>query len=458
MELSLKQLELSRAVSESIDLDKEVFINQFNLHDTRNCFKLLRSFGFSSLIPTALRNEKSVLYTDLEKAEGFNSYFGSVYRESPITALPSTVGAKNALLDNVNISVLSIEKYLASCADSTLMGNDLFPSFIARDCTSQLAPLVAVLFYWILKNQKWPTIWKTSIVTPLHKSGSTALISNYRPISILPVLSLVLERAIFDYLFPIVRPLIFRGQHGFISKRSTVSQLIEYLDLVYTPRDQNIPCLAIYFDIQKAFDTVPHDVLLNKLANVGLDLNFLTLICSYLSNGKQCVKINQTYSNTIPVTSDVPQGSVLGPLFFILFMNNLPLKILHGSCFLFADDLKIFTVASLERIQDDLDSINSWSLSNGLKFHPAKCKILPFNYSLSDELILGEVVLPTVDSVQDLGLLVCKSLSWNNHIQDKLAKCNKIFYFLERHIPFSTHVHRIKMLYQSLLLSVILYG
>ena len=173
----------------------------------------MRSFGFSSLIPTALRNEKSVLYTDLKKAEGFNSYFGSVYRESPITALTSTVEAEIALLDNVNISVLSIEKYLASCADSTLMGNDLFPSFIARDCASQLAPLVAVLFYWILKNQKWSTIWKTSIVTPLHKSGSTALISNYRPISILPVLSLVLERAIFDYLFPIVRPLIVRGQH-----------------------------------------------------------------------------------------------------------------------------------------------------------------------------------------------------------------------------------------------------
>ena len=154
MELSLKQLELSRAVTKSIDLDKDVFINQFNLHHTRNCFKLLRSFGFSSLIPTALRNEKSVPYTDLEKLEGFNTYFGSVYRESPITALPSTVEEEIALFDNVYISVLSIEKYLASCADCALMGNDLFPTFIAQDCFSQFAPLVAELFYWILKNQK----------------------------------------------------------------------------------------------------------------------------------------------------------------------------------------------------------------------------------------------------------------------------------------------------------------
>ena len=225
------------------------------------------------------------------------------------------------------------------------------------------------------------------------------------------MLSLVLEPAIFDYLFPIVRPLVVRCQHGFISKRSTFSQLIEYLDPVYTTRDQNKPCPAIYFDIQKAFDTVPHDVLVNKLANVGLDLNFLTLICSYLSNRKQCVKINQTYSNSIPVTSGVPQGSVLGPIYFILFMNDLPLNILHGSYFIYADDLKIFTVASPEINQDDLDSINSWSLSNGLKFHTAKCKILPFTYFFSDELILGEVVLPTVDSVQDLGLHVCKNLS-----------------------------------------------
>ena len=220
----------------------------------------------------------------------------------------------------------------------------------------------------------------------------------------------------------------------------------EYLVLVYTARDQNIPCLAIYFDIQKAFDTVPHDVLLNKLANVALDLNFLTLICSYISNGKQCVKTNQTYSNNIPVTSGVTLGSVIGPLFFILFMNDLPLNIPHGSYFLFADDLKIFAVTSSELIQDDLDSINSWSLSNGLKFHPAKCKILPFNYLLSDEIILREVVIPTEDSIQDLELHVCKNLSWNTHIQDKLAKCNKLFYFLKRHIPFSTHVHRKKTL------------
>ena len=234
-----------------------------------------------------MRNEKSVLCTDSEKAEGFNTYFGSAYLESPITAPPSSVEAEIALLDNVNLSVLYIEKNSASFADSNLMGNDLFPSVIARDCASQLAPLVAEIFYWILKNQKCPTIWKTFIVTPLHKSGS--LIFNYRPINNLPVLSLDLERAIFGYLFPNwplitnwppVRPLIVRGQPGFISKCSTVSQLIEYLDLVYTARDQNIPCLAIYFDIQKAFDTIPHDVLLNKLANAGLDLNFLTLICS----------------------------------------------------------------------------------------------------------------------------------------------------------------------------------
>ena len=148
----------------------------------------------------------------------------------------------------------------------------------------------------------------------------------------------------------------------------------------------------------------------------------------------------------------------MGPLFFILFMNDLHLNILHGSYYLFAEDLKIFTVASPELIPDDVESINSWSLSNGLKFHPAKCKILPFSYSLSNEFIQGELVLPTGDSVQDPGLHVCKSLSWNTHIQYKLAKCSKIFYFLKSHIPFSTHVHRKKMLFQSLLLSVVLYG
>ena len=271
MELSLKQLELSRAVSESINLDK-VFINQFNLHDTRNCSKLLRNFGFSSSIPTALRHEKSVLCTDLEKAQGFNTYFGSAYLESPITALPISVEAEIALLDNVNISVLCIEKYSASFADSNLMGNDLFPFFIARDCASQLAPLVAELFYWILKNQKWPTIWKTFIVTLLHKSGSTALISNYRPINNLPVLSLVLERAIFDYLFPIGLSLLIGLPFGL---SLFVVNLVSFQNAV---RLANSSSIWIFFTrlVIRTYHALPYILIYRRLSIPFLMMFFLT--------------------------------------------------------------------------------------------------------------------------------------------------------------------------------------
>ena len=115
-------------------------------------------------------------------------------------------------------------------------------------------------------------------------------------------------------------------------------------------------------------------------------------------------------------------------------------------------------MASLDLIQLDLVSVHRWSLSNGLKFHPLKCKILPFNYNLTNDLVLGDIILPVVDSIEDPGLTVRNNLSWNEHIQIKLGKCHRILNFMKRHVPISTHTGRKKLLHQSLLLSVLLYG
>ena len=223
---------------------------------------------------------------------------------------------------------------------STNTGAHLVPSFVLFNCAEALSPVILDLFYWILNWKHWPEHWKHCLVTLLFKSGAQNDITNYRPISILPFLSLILVKIIFDFIYPKIRHLIKREQHGFMKSRSAVSQMITYLDLVYSSRDNNIPALSIYFDVRKAFDTVPHHLLLYKLENFGFDLGFLYLFSSYLLNRYQSVRINKSVSFLLPFTSGVPQGSVLSPLLFVLFINDIADDISNSQFYLFADDLK----------------------------------------------------------------------------------------------------------------------
>ena len=183
--------------------------------------------------------------------------------------------------------------------------------------------------------------------------------------------------------------------------------MIDYLDIVYKSQDNSSP--AVYFDIRKAFDTVPHLLLQSKIQVLGFCPGFMVLFESYLSDRLQCVKENDTFSRFWNVTSGVPQGSVLGPLLFLLFINDMPNVISHGSYFLCADDLKIFTSCESQLIQQDLNALQQWSVSHCLSFHPSKCKILPFNFDRSQVLKLGEAALDYNDYTEDLGFTI-----WSN--------------------------------------------
>ena len=457
---SIKHIELTRALSESIELDKHIYIEQFSLKSPTDCFKLLRSLGFSQSYPSVMYFEDQVLHTESEKATCFNNYFGSVF--GPKTINPPTLFMSSdhkICLDDVSIRAETVTFMLSQCNDSSSLGPDLIPSFILYRCSQILTPIVTELFNWVLHNRTWPAMWKLSFVSPLHKDGPRTQIENYRPISILPKLSRILERILFNFIYPKVRNSITKNQHGFMTKRSTVTQMILYLDKVYRNIDSNVPSLAAYFDVRKAFDSVPHHLLLQKLVKFGFCPDFIRLFSSYLDERSQCVKLNNTFSSKITVSSGVPQGSVLGPLLFILFVNDMPNLIVYGTPFLFADDMKVLFDVDPRQIQSDIDNLYLWSIANGLIFHPSKCKILPFGSSSFDEsFILGDNDLPVVDNIKDLGFLITHNLSWNSHIDHKLATARKIFGFLRRNVPFNCSFVRKKLLYQSLILSVLLYG
>ena len=192
---------------------------------------------------------------------------------------------------------------------------------------------------------------------------------NYRGINILPRLSR-------NFIYNRVRDKLSNVQHSFRCRRSTFTQLLDHIDKVYSSCDDNIDYYSVNFDVQKAFDTVSHNKFLFKQRAFDFHDAFIELLSSYLSDRIQRVRINTFISSCSAVPSGVPQGSILGPLLFLIFIIDLPDCVKSSSCYLFADDLKLFSKSSPKLFQNDINSVANWVKDNGLTFHPSKTVLL----------------------------------------------------------------------------------
>ena len=196
------------------------------------------------------------------------------------------------------------------------------------------------------------------------------MLKTYRPISLLWVISKVLERCVLNRINVRVQNLIADCQHGFRSGRSCVTNLLETLDYIGAILDRAGQVDCVYLDMSKAFDKVRHDLLMEKLRDAGLGGNLLTWFCAYLYGRRQRVTILGATSRNLPVTSGVPQRSILGPALFLLYVNNLPNSILNSKVAMFADDTKVYKAVISEddsaALQQDLDNLSSWSVASGL--------------------------------------------------------------------------------------------
>ena len=264
-----------------------------------------------------------------------------------------------------------------------------------------------------------PLQWKTANVVPLHKKGSKTSASNYRPVSLTCILCKVYENIVREHITSHVRASITKTQHGFVPGRSCFSNLLETLDIIYDMLAKG-ECIDIfYLDFQKAFDTVPHYRLYIKLASFGIQGKVLDSVFDFLSNRTCNVIVGESKSNSFNVTSGVPQGSVLGPLLFLLYINDLPDNI-KNNVFLFADDLKMIAKSKeKQESQKDLDYLVSWQEKWLLKFNTKdnKCKVMHVGKNNpQNQYHLDGVLLPTVHSEKDLGVLFSSSLDFNDHI------------------------------------------
>ena len=293
-----------------------------------------------------------------------------------------------------------------------------------------------LIFKTALNKGLFPSYWKISEVVPIFKDENRALIEQYLPIKLLCSVSKVLEKLIFDELYEIVKTKLEESQHGFRMHRSVVTQMLLFLDLLYNEFDEkDNEIFVLYLDFKKAFDTVPHDLLINKVENLGVGGNFLKIVASYLSNRKQYVKVNDSESETVPVTSGVPQGSLLGPLLFIIYINDLPQQTSKCSAFGYADDFKLVST-NPANIQSDLEKIEKWCHNNKMQLNESKCHILPIKVNEKNwhSSILNSKTLSNKSEQKDLGIIMATKLSWKANIKKRCSKAWKAFYFLKRNI------------------------
>ena len=402
-----------------------------------------------------------------EIATLLNSFFHSVFTPIPkLIQLPYIQQYQDPNLSTINLTVNEVQKQLEQLNYHKAQGPDKIPTIILKQKAQALAPSITNIFNSSLEQGIVPDKWKKANIIPVHKKGSKLQATNYRPISLLPTLSKVLERCIYNKIIDLIIPKIAKQQHGFLKNRSTTSQLLSIFSKINNILDKGDQADIIYFDLSKAFDSVPHHLLLHKLKSFGINGTLLTWIKDYLTNRFQRVIINGTESGWLPVTSGVPQGSILGPLLFLLYINDLPQALSpHTLCAIFADDTKIARKITnpheAQILQNDINALHTWSTTWGLRFNSSKCTIISTkrrNHPYRHPYTLNNALLPRVNNMLDLGITINTQLQWNTHITNITKKANQRLWLIKRTIGYNATKQAKTLSYTALVRTLLEYG
>ena len=406
--------------------EKGLFENR--KHNSKKFFNYIkRQTTVCSDIP-CLKGDGFLASSDREKACLLSDYFGSVFTVDN-HVLPDFNVLCNSKIRSFNCETRTMIKIIKKLKLSCSPGPDGITAGFLKNIVAQIADPLCKLYNVSLSSGFIPKDWKIAHVIPIYKKGDAQLPSNYRPVSLTSLLCKVLERVVrkqlISYLFD--NGIIPKSQHGFLSKKSTVSNLLECLDKWTENFDKGIQTDIIYLDYSKCFDSVVHSKLLFKLQKYGFIENAYKWIKSFLIDRVQYVKVGSCLSQAQEVLSGVPQGTVLGPLLFLCFSSDIQSVVKSCHLSMYADDTKLYqrnkSTTDCNLLQKDLDNVFSWARSWQLKLNPDKTKHLcTGTCKISFDFMLNGNIIDKVDSICDIGVHIQSCLKSTNHCNQIIKK------------------------------------
>ena len=455
-EIRRSKRKLEKRLGENIKTDRKGFFKY-----ARSKMKVRESVG-------PIEDKDGNLIKDEKKmAHIFSEFFKSVLTRENTTNIPEPElmfrGSEEEKIKDININTERVRKKLKSMNPTKAPGNDDINPAIIAETSEQIAEQVADIFRKSLDEGIVPEDWRESNITPIHKKDSRRKAENYRGIHLTSQLGKsfegIIKEDIVEHLTK--HKLIRDSQHGFQLGKSCITNLIEFLDEVTKNIDEGSPCDIIYMDFQKAFDKVPHKRLLKKLEKHGIGGKVLKWIEEWLSNRKQRVVLKGEHSEWEEVLSGVPQGSVLGPLLFIIFINDIETGIL-SMLSKFADDCKITKKVNsqqdAEEVQLDLNTLAAWSEKWQMAFHPDKCKVLHIGHNNEKyRYYINGQEIQKVSEEKDLGIIISEDLKPKKHIARIVKRANRLLGMIWRTLSCKNK-DNVLNLYKTLVRPILDYG
>ena len=406
-----------------------------------------------------------IIGSEEQIAETFAIQFQSVFDRSIIVpgfapSLPqNTYSARE--ITTIRFTPEKVKCALESLKTDSSPGPDGVQAVFLSRCRESLCIPMATAMNDIMNAEYFPESWKEAVVIPIFKKGNKLLAENYRPISLTSTPCKCMEKIVVRELtsFFLENQVIPPEQHGFLPRKSTITNLLTRLHQWTLADDNNEPIDVLYLDFEKAFDKIPIGYLLYKLEHYGVRGKLLYFIRGFLQGRKFRVRVGQELSREHDTYSGVPQGSVLGPLLFIVYLSDLysELKTSYTS---FADDTNIYCNPSKQshHLQEDLDKIKTWTATWKMPLNDSKCTVLHIGRTNpKNNYILGQTEVVKVQKQKDLGIIITEDLKWEQHISHIIKKLNTLIYMVQ--VSFRDQsTQMILKLYKSFLRPKIEYG
>jgi len=377
--------------------------------------------------------------TDQETAETLCDYFGEVFTKEDTWKQDGITPVANSL--EILITEELILKALTKLKVDKSPGPDNIHPMVLREAATEVVEPLTMIFRKSLSQGELPEDWRKANISPIHKKGPKDEAGNYRPVSLTSVVCKLLETVVKEQMVAFLdeRCVVSQKQHGFVKGRSCLTNLLEVFEHWTRCLDEGYGVDVIYLDYRKAFDTVPHQRLITKLRSMGFGCCLMKWIESFLSNRVMRVSVNGQHSPWSMVVSGVPQGSVLGPLLFLLYVNDLPDHI-KTNIRMFADDTKIWTrltgAQDAAKLQEDLDMLSDWSARWLLKFNPQKCKLMHLRHNMDTKYHITqdnqEWNIQSTQQEKDLGVLTSSDMAVSHQCMEAASRANRVLGMVRR--------------------------